>query len=199
MATEQYLKGVRAVIMDNGVGKVRASILRKRLKERGGEVESSISSTTTHVLVGKKVKRSRIPALLGCQELPTGVCVVRADWLSSCLMRRDRVSETSHLVTEDSVYSGRPLGTGTTSVAITTGGRSEDSETESGGRKRKEEEEEEKDTTVTDEETTTEEEAEKKKKEDRERDLPQRVNHLLYLIHYLISIYTVPYSTQTMG
>ena len=103
MAT--YLGGVRALILEKGMGKGCASILRKQLEAHGGSVVSSLEpsvTTCTHLLVGKNVRRSRLPILLGVEEVPGDVRVVRADWLSSCLIRGEYVSEAVPLQTTPS-------------------------------------------------------------------------------------------------
>ena len=59
MAT--YLGGVRALILEKGMGKGRACILQKQLEAHGGSVVSSLEpsvTTCTHLLVGKNVRRS---------------------------------------------------------------------------------------------------------------------------------------------
>ena len=85
-----YLGGVRALILEKGMGKGRASILRKQLEAHGASVVSSLEprvTTCTHLLAGNNVRRSRLPVLLGVKEVPGDV---RAD---SCLIRGEYVSE----------------------------------------------------------------------------------------------------------
>lgn len=98
MSTDQFLCGVRAVVLEPGLGKGRTRILCKQLETRGGRLESSISDATTHLLVGNSVRRSRLPVLLGAAEVPPGVRVVRADWLSSCLARGEWLREEEYEV-----------------------------------------------------------------------------------------------------
>ena len=96
MSSEQFLRGVNALILDAGLGKARARILRQRLEGKGGQVLPSLSPAATHVLVGKNVRQSRLPSLLGCTEIPRGVRVLRADWLSACLVAGERVAESKY-------------------------------------------------------------------------------------------------------
>ena len=96
MSSEQFLRGVNALILDAGLGKARARILRQRLEEKGGQVLPCLSPAATHVLVGNNVRQSRLPSLLGCTEIPRGVRVLRADWLSACLVARERVAESRY-------------------------------------------------------------------------------------------------------
>lgn len=105
---DHYLCGVRAVIVEPGMGKGRARILCRQLQVNGGTVEPSVSDTTTHLLVGNNVRRSRLPVLLGITELPSSVRVVRADWLSLCLIRGERLRESEYVVPETPLPTPSP-------------------------------------------------------------------------------------------
>ena len=105
MSNDRFLSGVRALVVEQGLGKARASILCKQLVARGGETLSALSPSATHLLVGKNVRRSRLPALLGGAEVGSGVSVVRADWLSQCLCRGEMVEEREYEVPLESFTS----------------------------------------------------------------------------------------------
>ena len=110
MAADQYLSGVCAVIVEQGVGKGRTQILSKRLKEQGGRVLSSLEpGVVTHLLVGNRERRSRLPGLLGVKEVGSDVRVVRADWLTACLTARKYVSETPYDVPLEATPSTTPI------------------------------------------------------------------------------------------
>ena len=81
----QYLKGVKAVIIEQGLGKTRASILLKQLGRHGGEAETKLSQDTTHILVGNCIKFAKLAGILKVKEISEKIKVLRADWLSSCL------------------------------------------------------------------------------------------------------------------
>ena len=81
----QYLKGVKAVIIEQGLGKTRTSILSKQLVRHGGVEARNLSPDTTHVLVGNSTKLEKLNVLLEVKEISNDVKVVRADWLSACL------------------------------------------------------------------------------------------------------------------
>ena len=81
----QYLKGVKAVIIEQGLGKTRASILSKQLARHGGEETTKINQDTTHVLVGNSIKFAKLAGILKVKEISDKVKVLRADWLSTCL------------------------------------------------------------------------------------------------------------------
>lgn len=77
--------GVRAVIVEIGLGKTRAAILAKQLERHGGKHIEDLDSTTTHVLIDKKLKTERVKKYLSVKDIPSRVYVVDADWLSACL------------------------------------------------------------------------------------------------------------------
>ena len=81
----QYLKGVKAIIIEQGLGKTRASILSKQLARHGGEETTKIYQDTTHVLVGNSMKFAKLAGILKVKEISDKVKVLRADWLSTCL------------------------------------------------------------------------------------------------------------------
>ena len=102
MASDAFLYGVRAFILEQGLGRCRAGILRKQLSRMGGRVEEKMSPDTTHLLVGNSVRRVRLPALLGGRQVPPSVVVVRADWLSSSLQQGKLVPEEEYVVSLES-------------------------------------------------------------------------------------------------
>ena len=102
MSTDQFLHGVCAVILEQGLGKGRTRILSRQLEKKGGRAESQFTPTTTHLLVGNNVRWGRLPTLLGGMEVPKSVRVLRADWLSSCLTQGELLREEEYIVPVDS-------------------------------------------------------------------------------------------------
>ena len=98
MSDKRFLSEVSAVILEQGLGKARAKILQKQLENHGGKVEKTLSQGTTHILVGKTTRLSRIPNLLKIKAIPEGVLVLRADWLSACLVEADMVGHGAYVV-----------------------------------------------------------------------------------------------------
>lgn len=98
MGSEDFLSPVRALILQEGIGKSRKLILSKQLEKHGGHAVQTLSDSTTHVLVGKNTRLARVPALLKGEAIPTTASVLRADWLSSCLVKRQLVCEESYIV-----------------------------------------------------------------------------------------------------
>ena len=91
MSDPAFFTGVCAVILDQGLGKARAQILGKQLEGKGGQVERTLSKRTTHIVVGSNVRLARVPHLLKVESIPESVTVVRADWLSACLVKGEKI------------------------------------------------------------------------------------------------------------
>ena len=101
----QFLDGVRAVVVEQGLGKARQRILSKQLVSRGGELASAVTEqNVTHVVVGGNLCTgaggSRLPRLLKVERVPDNVSVVSAEWLSNCLVEGKRVRDEPYLVKE---------------------------------------------------------------------------------------------------
>ena len=102
----QFLDGVRAIVIEQGLGKARHRILSKQLAGRGGEVASAVTEPgVTHVIVGGNLctRASRLSHLLKVERIPEGVVVVSAEWLSSCLVEGRKVGHEAFLVREEEV------------------------------------------------------------------------------------------------
>lgn len=84
-ATAQYLKGIKAIVIEQGLGKTRACILTKQLTRHGGVEANQLSEDVTHVLVGNNIKLTKVTDILKHEEISESVKVLRADWLSACL------------------------------------------------------------------------------------------------------------------
>ncbi len=93
-----FLSGIEALLLDQGLGKTRVAILSKQLEKHGGVAVKKLSESTTHILVGNITRLARVPVLLKIQSVPETVSVVRADWLSSCLAKRELLSEETYRV-----------------------------------------------------------------------------------------------------
>lgn len=100
--SKDFLSQVRALILEQGVGKTRKTILTKQLEKYGGEAVRTLSETTTHILVGNNTRLARVPILLKVDSVPDNVSVLRADWLSASLTKGQLVSEEVYQVHEES-------------------------------------------------------------------------------------------------
>ena len=104
--SKQFLAGVKAIIVEHGLGKTRASVLSKQLEKYGGSVHKNLNSTTGYIIISKTFNLKRLHKILKIKELPDHAKVVDADWLSSCFMSGKLCSETSYIIkdqTEDKV------------------------------------------------------------------------------------------------
>lgn len=98
VGSKDFLSEVSALLLEQGLGKSRTSILTKQLERHGGEAVKTLSESTTHILVGKNTRHCRVPVLLKTDSIPDTVSVLRADWLSACLTKRQLVPEESYEV-----------------------------------------------------------------------------------------------------
>ena len=95
------LSGIRAVVIEAGLGKTRAAILAKQLERHGGKHSKKLDSTTTHLLVDKKLKIERVKRYLGVKDIPKEVSVVDSEWLSTCLSEGKLVELEKYILGKD--------------------------------------------------------------------------------------------------
>ncbi|XP_022796242.1 DNA polymerase lambda-like [Stylophora pistillata] len=95
------LSGVRAVIVEVGLGKTRASILAKQLERHGGKHQQNLESSTTHVLIDKKLNKERLTKSLGVEAIPEEVHLVDSEWLSKCLSEGKLVDLQRYILGKD--------------------------------------------------------------------------------------------------
>ena len=81
-------------------GRPRAAILAKQLERHGGKQHKKLESTTTHVLIDKKLKLVRVKKYLSIQEIPERIKVVDFEWLSECLTKGKLVEVEGFVVRE---------------------------------------------------------------------------------------------------
>lgn len=105
MSDPAFFTGVHAIILDQGLGKARAQILAKQLEGRGGLVERALSRKTTHIVVGSNVRLARVPHLLKVEAIPESIRVVRADWLSACLVKGEKVDLVPYIARPEDTTS----------------------------------------------------------------------------------------------
>jgi hypothetical protein len=122
--TAQYLKGIKAIIVEQGLGKTRASILGKQLARHGGVEVTKLSDDTTHVLVGNSIKLAKLAGILKVKEISEKIKVVRADWLSASLKDGRLVDFTSFSLREnDAGQSIKTIHTSTEGMSCKTRGK----------------------------------------------------------------------------
>ena len=102
------LSGIAAVIVEVSLGKTRAAILASQLERRGGKHIKKLDSSTTHVLIDKKVTLERVKKYLGVKDIPEDVIIVYSEWLSSCLSEGKLIEVDEYILREGNCRSGAP-------------------------------------------------------------------------------------------
>ncbi|XP_074855399.1 DNA polymerase lambda isoform X2 [Carettochelys insculpta] len=92
--SSEWLKSVRAYVLPAGIGQARAEIFQKQIAQKGGRICSQLSSEVTHIVVAEDMDCDRAFRLLRLARLPTGIQMVKAAWLSSCI-REQKLLDTS--------------------------------------------------------------------------------------------------------
>ncbi|KAJ7394296.1 hypothetical protein OS493_000098 [Desmophyllum pertusum] len=97
------LTGIRAVIVEVGLGKTRASILAKQLERHGGKQHKKLESATTHILIDKKLNIDRVKKYLAVKDITEEVSIVDSEWLSQCLSEGKLVEVKQYILGKDRV------------------------------------------------------------------------------------------------
>lgn len=118
--SKTFLSSVKALVIEQGLGKTRTKILAKQLENHGGEVVKTLSSTTTHILVGNSSRLARVLVLLKVDSIPKDAIVLRANWLSACLTKKQLVPEEEYRVYPDSKIAATSPSSGPISSPKTT-------------------------------------------------------------------------------
>ena len=90
----EFLRGVNMYILQAGIGKTRAELFQKQLKNYGGNVLTTYDPTnTTHILVDEKMNTQRMCRIMKLDKPPhpEDVLIVTSLWLSSCLKTKELV------------------------------------------------------------------------------------------------------------
>jgi len=98
MASSTLFAGVRAIILEPGLGKARKKVLCKKLEEKGGVSLDTYSPAVTHVFVGSNMKYTRVLSLLKLSEISKSVQILQADWISKCLTEVELVDTASYAI-----------------------------------------------------------------------------------------------------
>lgn len=98
---DQYLKGCVVFIVEQGLGKTRAGILSKQVEVHGGCVVKTTPTLDdlTHIVVSEKMTSlDKVCKILKVSAVPTCVEVVKADWLSACLVAGQRLEAMPYFI-----------------------------------------------------------------------------------------------------
>ncbi|XP_066475754.1 DNA polymerase lambda [Tiliqua scincoides] len=91
-----WLKPIVAYVLQAGMGLARAEIFRKQIFQNGGTVCSQLLPNVTHVIVDEGMDCDRAFRLLKLTKLPQGLQLVKASWLSACLVAQQVLSSTGY-------------------------------------------------------------------------------------------------------
>ncbi|XP_046900130.1 DNA polymerase lambda isoform X1 [Hypomesus transpacificus] len=86
--TGNVFEGITVFILPASIGKARCQIFERQIVQNGGQSESSLRPSVTHVLVDDSMDRDRALRLLKPDVLPPGVFLVKCTWLSSCITEK---------------------------------------------------------------------------------------------------------------
>lgn len=77
-----------AYILPAGIGNARHQIFQRQIKQNGGQTESALSPTITHVIVDDNMDVDRAMRLMKVHCVPPGVHLVKCSWLSLCISEK---------------------------------------------------------------------------------------------------------------
>lgn len=86
--TGNTFSGVTIYILPAGIGNARHQIFQRQIQQNGGQMESSLCSSVTHVVVDDNMDIDRALRLLKVECMPPGVQLVKCSWLSSCITEK---------------------------------------------------------------------------------------------------------------
>uniref|UniRef100_A0A3B3WDT7 DNA polymerase lambda n=2 Tax=Poecilia mexicana TaxID=48701 RepID=A0A3B3WDT7_9TELE len=112
--TGDFFNGVTVYLLPAGIGNARCQIFHRQIQQNGGQIQSSLSPSVTHVVVDDTMDSDRALRLMKVDRLPSDVHLVKCTWLSLCISEKKvldeenyslllpkRDSESKHESTED--------------------------------------------------------------------------------------------------
>ncbi|KAA8595196.1 hypothetical protein FQN60_012331, partial [Etheostoma spectabile] len=88
--------GVTVYILPAGIGTARCQIFQRQIQQNGGQTESSLCPSVTHVVVDDNMNRDRALRLLKVHCMPSGVQLVKCIWLSLCISEKQMLEVDSY-------------------------------------------------------------------------------------------------------
>lgn len=88
--------GVTVYILPAGIGTARCQIFQRQIQQNGGQTESSLCPSVTHVVVDDNMNRDRALRLLKVDCMPSGVQLVKCIWLSLCISEKQLLDVDSY-------------------------------------------------------------------------------------------------------
>ncbi|XP_070683685.1 DNA polymerase lambda [Pempheris klunzingeri] len=94
--TGNTFNGVTMYIVPAGIGNARCQIFQRQIQQNGGQTESSLCPSVTHVVVDDSMDSDRALRLLKVDCMPSGVQLVKCTWLSLCISEKQLVDVSSY-------------------------------------------------------------------------------------------------------
>ncbi|XP_029290923.1 DNA polymerase lambda [Cottoperca gobio] len=94
--TGNSFNGVTVYILPAGIGSARCQIFQRQIQQNGGQTESSLCPSVTHVVVDDNMDRDRALRLLKLDCMPSGVQLVKCNWLSLCISEKQLLDVDSY-------------------------------------------------------------------------------------------------------
>ncbi|XP_078132919.1 DNA polymerase lambda isoform X1 [Sander vitreus] len=88
--------GVTVYVLPAGIGTARCQIFQRQIQQNGGQTESSLCPSVTHVVVDANMNRDRALRLLKVDCMPSGVQLVKCIWLSLCISEKQLLDVDSY-------------------------------------------------------------------------------------------------------
>lgn len=94
--TGNTFNGVTVYLLPAGIGNARCQIFQRQIQQNGGQTESLLSPSVTHVVVDDNMDCDRALRLLKVDCMPPGVQLVKCTWLSLCISEKELLDEASY-------------------------------------------------------------------------------------------------------
>lgn len=88
--------GVTVYILPAGIGNARYQIFQRQIQQNGGQTESSLCPSVTHVVVDDNMNIDRALRLLKVDYMPSGVHLLKCTWLSLCISEKQMLDVDSY-------------------------------------------------------------------------------------------------------
>ncbi|XP_038570116.1 DNA polymerase lambda isoform X1 [Micropterus salmoides] len=94
--TGNTFNGVTVYILPAGIGNARYQIFQRQIQQNGGQTESSLCPSVTHVVVDDNMNIDRALRLLKVDYMPSGVHLLKCTWLSLCISEKQMLDVDSY-------------------------------------------------------------------------------------------------------
>lgn len=88
--------GLTVYLLPAGIGNARCQIFQRQIRQNGGQTESSLSPSVTHVVADDNMDIGRALRLLRVDSMPSGVQLVKCTWLSLCISEKQLLDVTNY-------------------------------------------------------------------------------------------------------